>query len=499
MYTALNIGSASLKIIAVKGRQVKRWGSLPLEAGLVRDGLVLQPEAVGATIDALFKDSKIPKENVITSLTGLSFTSRFLTMPRLKPALLEEAIRRAARKEIPLPLDELYLSWQPVGSQRDETTFFVVGVPRNLIDTLVQTLAAARLEPYLMDLRPLALARAANRVQAIIASLEPDCFDIVLVADGVPAIMHTISPRGEGATLEDNIRRLADEISRTTGFYQNTHPESRLSQETPLLLTGELATEAATIGIVQTEIEYPVAVLVPPLEFPSDFPVALYAANAGLALKKIPPKKTAKGQEASFYDININLLSSKYRKARARPLPPGHLLLTVFLIMAIGLLFPIYQARSRLDADTRQLQGELNRVNREINLATLAAEEDTQTEATIQAMTDSTQAIKNRLQSLLRPRGGIGSRLVSVTGALPPQAYFTSVAIENNQITVRGETDSPFTVVSYATALEAIETFAEVRIKSLDAVVSTPAGVTGDGEAPAASQTIAFSIIIKED
>ena len=32
----------------------------------------------------------------------------------MKPSLVEEAILRAARKEISLPLDELYLSWQPI-------------------------------------------------------------------------------------------------------------------------------------------------------------------------------------------------------------------------------------------------------------------------------------------------------------------------------------------------------------------------------------------------
>jgi type IV pilus assembly protein PilB len=35
------------------------------------------------------------------------------------------------------------------------------------------------IEPYLMDLQPLALARAASRREAIIVNMEPDCFDIV--------------------------------------------------------------------------------------------------------------------------------------------------------------------------------------------------------------------------------------------------------------------------------------------------------------------------------
>ena len=118
--------------------------------------------------------------------------------------------------------------------------------------------------------------------------------------------MHTISPRGEGATLEDNIHRLADELTKTVVFYQSSHPENQLSPATPLLITGGLAGESATGGLLQAEVEYPVEPLIPPLEFPPDLPIALYAANIGLALKKIPQKAAVKGEAACFYDININ-------------------------------------------------------------------------------------------------------------------------------------------------------------------------------------------------
>ncbi|MCK4274719.1 MAG: hypothetical protein KAW90_07475, partial [Dehalococcoidales bacterium] len=87
MYVALNISNSSIQVLSLKGRQVKRWGSTELAGGLVRDGLVLQPQAVGEAIDALFKSTKIPRENVIISLAGLSFTYRFLSLPRMKPAL----------------------------------------------------------------------------------------------------------------------------------------------------------------------------------------------------------------------------------------------------------------------------------------------------------------------------------------------------------------------------------------------------------------------------
>ena len=230
-YVTLNISSTSVRLLSVTGRQVRKWGSMPLPAGLVKDGLILRPKVVGAVISALFKSTGAPKKRVITSLTGLSFIHRILSLPRMERSDQSEAIQRAARKEMLLPLEELYLCWQAIGKRADETDFFVLGVPRNHIDALVQTLGEAGIQPYLVDLNPLALARVANRKEAIIVALEPDCFDIALVADGMPAIMHTINPRGEGATLEDNIRRLVDELSKTVEFYNINHPQNPLSPD----------------------------------------------------------------------------------------------------------------------------------------------------------------------------------------------------------------------------------------------------------------------------
>jgi type IV pilus assembly protein PilM len=494
MYVTLNISTNSIRILSVKGRQVKKWGSLPLAARLVRDGLILQPEAVGEAIDALFKSTKIPREKVITSLTGLSFTYRFLNLPRVKPALLEEAIQRAVKKEISLPLEELYLSWQTIGGKEDEPTFFVLGVPRNLIDAMIQTLTVAGLEPYLMDLQPLALARAANRRDAIVVDLEPDCFDIVFIVDGIPTLMHTMSPRGEGATLEDNIRRLADELTKTATFYESNHPENRFSPATPLLLTGELATEATTSGLLQAEIEYPIEPLIPPLEFPPDLPVALYATNMGLALKKLSQKTKFKGEAARFHDINI--LSGKYRKTRAKPVPLGYILLGMFIIIAIGCLFPFYQVRSQLDAENILRQTELLEVYREINLARLAMEEATETENTISEINTSIATLRQGQQHILSNRGDFTNNLKLVTEALPSQTYFKSIEISNGLITVQGRTDSPFTVVSYAEALEAKEIYSEVRITEIDEARAVTTEDTETEAVPAESSVTTFEILV---
>lgn len=468
MSVTLSISATSIRLLSVQRGRVKWWGNAPLAPGLVRDGLILEPKAVGAVIDALFKSTKASKKRVITCLTGLSFTHRILDMPRMKPDLLEEAIQRVAKKEIPLPLEELYLSWQAIDSKHDELALFVAGVPRNIVDAAVQTLAEIGVKPYIMDLKPLALARAANRENALIVALESDCFDVVVVANGIPVIMHTITPREEGASIEDNIRRITDELSKAVTFYNSSHQENPLSPTTPLLLTGELSAAVTTSKLIQAEMKYPVELLTPSLEFPHDFPVTLYTTNMGLALKEVPSKAVSKGDITRFRDINLNILSGKYKAEPRLPVLMRRILLPLSLTIAIGLLVPLYQANSKADAETMRLQAELSRVSQELYQARLGSDEAKQTEDTINEIAADVEALKQEHQDILSEGGNFVDNLKFVINALPSEAYFTSIEIGTDQITVEGESDNSFTVISYATALESLARFSEVRIAEIN-------------------------------
>ena len=496
MYVALNISNSNIQVLSLKGKQVKKWGNFPLAEGLVRDGLVLQPQAVAEAVETLFKTTKISRENVVVSLAGMSFTYRFLTLPRLKPALVEEALLRAARKEISLPLDELYLSWYPVPGKGDEQEYFVLGVPRNLVDTILQTLSLAGIEPSMMELRPLALARTAVRNDAVVVNMQPDCFDIVFIAGGIPRVIHTISPRSEGATLEDNIRRLADELSKTAAFYQSSHPDTRMGADTPLLLTGELSAEAPTRKLLQDEVEYAVETLVPTVECPSELPVEAFTASIGLALKKTPTKPAGKGEEVRFHDININILAARYRKKKTKPVPAGYIMLGILLAVAVIALYPLYQARSHLAEDNAALQTALNGIERQINLAVLIDEQTTVTEDYLAELIEETEVLDAANYDILSNRGEYSSNLQELNEALPAGVLFTSVEIDNFKITARGETDSVFNVVEYAQALEATGAFTEVRIALLDEDASIASEVEETEAVPEGEKVIIFEISV---
>jgi Tfp pilus assembly PilM family ATPase/Tfp pilus assembly protein PilN len=492
MYVSLNIGGSTIKLLSLNGRQVKKWGSLALKDGLVKDGLVLEPRAVGESIGALFESTGIPRERVVASLAGLSFTYRFLKLPRLKPSLQAEAVLRAAGREMSLPLDDLYLAWQALPGPGEEQAFFVLGVPKNMVDALRQTLDAAGVPPYLVDLRPLALARAAARSDAVIVNLDADCFEIVFIAGGLPRIIHSVSPRRGEATLEDNIRQVVDELGKMAAFYLSSRPEVPLSPATPLLLAGDLAGDSPAAALLQAEVEYPVEPLAPQLTYPAGFPAASFAASVGLALKKAAPPKKDRRQPASFYDLNVDILAWRRRRARARRLPAVYVWLGVLLAIALVMLYPLYQSGAGLTTQNDILRQELYETNRQLNLAGLAAEEDARSGAAIQALSANTSARLAADRDVLSSRGDYSDILAVVTGALPPDAAFASIECDDSRVAVAGRASSVFTAVAYAAALEATGSFADVRITRLDE--DTPAA--SDNASLPAVGTIVFEVLL---
>ncbi|MFC1914609.1 pilus assembly protein PilM [Chloroflexota bacterium] len=491
-YVTLNISTSSVRLLSVKGREVEKWESMPLSPGLVRDGFILQPKVVGTVINALFEAAGVSKERVITSVTGLPFTYRILSLPRMKSAAQHEAVQRAAQREMQLSLEELHLSWQAIDGGSDEQDFFVLGVPRKILDTMAQTLKEAGIKPYVMDIKPLALARAAKRRDAILMNLESDCFDIVLIVNGIPSMMHTVVPRTKGAVIEDNIGRITDELAKTVEFYNTSHPNNPISSTTPLLLTGELSADTKTHGLLQNATGYSVEQLLPPFQLPPDLSCALFSINIGLALKKTSLKTVTKGNEYLFKDINVNLLLGIYG-VKAVIIKQTNIILTAVLLIGIGLLYPAYQFRSQAAAETIHLQTNLIGTQQEMDKRTLATNESRQVEKNINEILSRVESQKEEQQNILSIGGEFTSSLTLANDVLPDEAYFTSVKIGSDHITVEGEADNSFTVVNYVVALEKTGKFSEVRIAWINDSKSIAAET-----AEAESTGVSFNIVINK-
>ena len=281
----LHVESDSIRFLAAKQHRVLEWGLVPLPPGLVHEGVISDPQAVGARIETLLSAHRAVGGRLVLGLSAQRSMPRFLQFPPLNGSLLEEAVRREIKREAPMPLEEMHLAWQTLDSDGTQTRVFALAVPRDAIEQHLAALKATNRRPQAIDSKPLALVRAVGRADALIADLEPDSIDVVVVRRCVPVITRTVGLRPDAST-EEKVRRLGEELTRTVKFYTDTHREDQLPFSTPVFLTGSLAQEVAAAGVVEASVAYQVESLAPPVEYPPGLPLATYMVNVGLALKE---------------------------------------------------------------------------------------------------------------------------------------------------------------------------------------------------------------------
>lgn len=276
-----------LRFLAAEGDRVTKWGRVPLPTGLVSEGLITSAVEMGEILDDLFEEQGMERERVITSISALRSVPRMITMPRLQASVLREAISREAKKEMPVPLDDLYLSWKSVPGAGEQQQVYLLGVPREFIDAQVRSLEAAGIRPSVMDLKPLALVRAVGEPEAIVVNLEPHALDIVLVMDYLPAIMRAFSFAGEAMHQQAKRDRLLDELTQTIRFYNEGHGNAPIRSTTPVYVTGKLLADSEAANYVTGVLDRPVELPEAPMDCPQEVPVPKYMTNFGLALKKV--------------------------------------------------------------------------------------------------------------------------------------------------------------------------------------------------------------------
>ncbi|MEX1252794.1 MAG: pilus assembly protein PilM [Dehalococcoidia bacterium] len=281
----VHIECDSVRFLAAKQNRVIEWGLEPLPAGLVHDGVISDPRAVGARIEALLSGHRAVGGRLVLGLSAQRSMPRFLQFPPLAGSMLEEAVRREIKRDAPMPLEEMHLAWQTLEPEAGQTRVFALAVPLDAIEQHLAALKAANRRPQAIDSKPLALVRAVGRADALIADLEPDSIDVVVVRRCVPVITRTVGLRPDDST-QDRVRRLGEELTRTVKFYTDTHREDQLPFSTPVFLTGSLAQEVAAAGVVEASVAYQVESLAPPVECPVGLPLATYMVNIGLALKE---------------------------------------------------------------------------------------------------------------------------------------------------------------------------------------------------------------------
>ncbi|MBI3931345.1 MAG: pilus assembly protein PilM [Chloroflexi bacterium] len=437
----LEISSSEIRLMETEGGKVIKWASRAIEPTMFEDGVIADRRALSTAVREVMRSSGINGRDVTASVSGLYSLSRIVMVPTPPgETVAPESVLDAAREVIPLSEEELYLSWQTIATADGGQQVLVLGVPRDVIDNEVQALRAAGINPRILDIKALALARAVNREQALILNIESASFEVVVVVNGVTEVMRTTAWQPDDFSLEDKAEHLAVALELTVGFYDSHHVSFPLDPATPLFVTGQMSGDSALMGRLQARIGYPLAPLVPPLKYPAHLPVSQYAVNIGLALKGTASSKNP-GQ-GGYALPDINLLPQVYR-----PWKPTRRQIYSFLgiVAAVALLFPLYQVTTDAMARTAGLATKYATVNSELERRQVLISER-----------EPLQKAIGQYNTILAKGGGLTEDLqVITTTAEELGVEVQSISHDGGRVTFRGQADSRDAFIEFITALEA--------------------------------------------
>jgi type IV pilus assembly protein PilM len=455
--TTLFIRDNGISLLVMKGEQVEKWASLPLEPGLISQGLIVDEEQVADKVRQIFKETKAKTKKVIIALSGHDSLYRVISLPELPEAVLPEAIKREAKRTIPTPLEEVYFSYQYLPAPKGESRVFLATYPRNLVDVMIQTLRQAGVKPYIMDLAPLALGRIPDEPRAIIVNARLDHLDVIVLVDRLPQVIRRLSLPTETESLDERLPFISEEFNRTVAFYNSGHMEKPLDSTVPVFISGDLAEEPETWQSVVGGAGYPVSTLPSPVEPPEGFNPNEFMVNIGLALKELLPEKEA----ANFSLVNFNALPEVYLPERFSMV---RVLIPIVTVIGVGLIIfaviLILYNRSEIatlrtqvettETSVTQLQGQMVTLNVQVNSAEATAD-----------------ALNARFATMERGRERIYLDLYEIVDLARANVTFREILHAGSSITVKGAAPNVGLIYSYARDLRDSPRFSKVWISSV--------------------------------
>ena len=209
--TGLEIGAT--KVVAAQARLqggqivAERVAARSLPAGLMRDGLVTDPERLASELKSLFSEHKLSKR-VRVGLATPRTVLRVIDLPPLDDKDIATALVMQAQERIPMPLDRAVMDWQKVGlvdtAEGQRLRVIVVVTEREGVDLLLDTLRRAGLKPEGIDLSVFSVIRSLNHLESsegpVLYAQLGDLVNIAIAESGVCRFTRQ-APQGLGMVI----------------------------------------------------------------------------------------------------------------------------------------------------------------------------------------------------------------------------------------------------------------------------------------------------------
>jgi len=165
--TGLDIGSSAIKLVQLQrtkeGVSLHKAGSAPTPAGAMKAGVVVDPLAMAQAVRSLLEALQIDGGMAVAGVAGPTVVVREVPLPTMSDRQLRKSIQWEARNYISFPVEDSVVEFEVLDRPASQTgghmRVMLVAAPRDMVDSQVETLELAGLEPVAVETQPFAAMR----------------------------------------------------------------------------------------------------------------------------------------------------------------------------------------------------------------------------------------------------------------------------------------------------------------------------------------------------
>jgi type IV pilus assembly protein PilM len=209
----IEIGSERINIVEMRqtGQSYKlaNYATTELPEGVVEEGRITDPIALGEVIRELLATNKIKLKKAATAVPGRETVSRLIKLPAEIPdeELRDLILNQEASLYLPFPREDADVDYQKLGITLDDDgverqEVLMVATPKEVTDTYLQALQVANLDADIVEVTSFALIRTLHSSLTRFSSLaegvaildiEYEATEITIAVDGIPQFSRTVA------------------------------------------------------------------------------------------------------------------------------------------------------------------------------------------------------------------------------------------------------------------------------------------------------------------
>lgn len=208
----LDISQTGIKVMAVDPKKwlVTGYGSVDLDPSKVQKSLESGDQYLAENIRSLIGEKlvgELPSDQVALGIPTSRTFSRTFTIPPKNESTLADAVEIEVDQYIPIPMGSLYVDYEIIERTSDQLTAIMSAVPKVLVDSCVEAVKSAGLQPIMIEPGINSVARVLQSTEeghlpTLIVDIGPASTDIAVLDGGAIRVSGGLGIGGNTFTLD---------------------------------------------------------------------------------------------------------------------------------------------------------------------------------------------------------------------------------------------------------------------------------------------------------